>query len=152
MLFANLAQSYYNELLRLERYLHVKNFGLTNSPGELEQCSSARRNFNSEPVLGTQDKLAQQGEVLATIDRFDFVFTQNRRYDCLFLQNGELLSYAVAWSGTEGDVREGMTSGTVFWQEVVRIELLRFRKDAWIAMKGVGHDNRLGSGRYQFTT
>lgn len=115
MLFANLAQFYYNEILRLEIYLHVKNFGLTKSPGELEQWSSARRNFNSKPVLGTQDKLAQQGEVLATIDSFDLVFTQHRRYDGLLLQNGELLSYAVAWSGTEGDVREGMTSGTVFW-------------------------------------
>ena len=43
----------------------------------------------------------------------------------LFLQEGELLSYAVPRAGAEGDVGVGMSLCYPLWQEVVRVELLR---------------------------
>jgi len=110
------------------------------------------RDLNPKAVLGSQDEFAQQGEILAPVDGLDLVLPQHRGDHGLLLQNGKLLTDAVARSSAEGDVGEGMATGAVFRQEVVRIELLRLGENPRVAVEGVGHDDGLSSSGHDLTT
>lgn len=100
-----------------------------------------------QTVLGSQYEFTHKGEVLPSIERDQFISSQDGRHNGFFFKKRELLSDAISRTGRKRNVRVWMATLDVFRKKPVRVEFVWVWKVVTVAVQHVRHYHGCSSCR-----